>query len=210
MAIWWWVKWIAAALLCLFVFTTALRAIFSAYNSDGFPEALLVKVELLPVIFPVHMVAGGLALLLVPCTYYFRGTRHHRWLGRLTAGDVIVAGVTALPVALTAPVTPMAAAGFSIQGLVWLALIGKGIWHIKRHEIRQHQNAMMMMAAVTSGAMFFRIYLALWAIYGTLGGFKTFYACDAWMAWLLPLAITTIIIIRPFPFAKRGYAGQVR
>ena len=209
MVIWRLVKWVGLAVLILFILSTAARAMWEAYDNERFPEALLVKVELLPVIFPVHMLAGGLALLLVPCAYFFRGTRYHKWLGRLAATDVIVAGITAIPVALTAPVTSMTAAGFSTQGLVWLALIAKGIWHIKRREIAAHRNAMLMMAAVTSGAMFFRIYLALWAIFGTASGFKTFYACDSWMAWVLPLGLM-IFIIRPYPFAKRGCAEPAR
>ena len=35
-----------------------------------------------------------------------------------------------------------------------------------------------MLAAVTSGAMFFRIYLALWAIYGTRRHLTTFYGLE--------------------------------
>ena len=183
-------------LLAIFLLSTALRALLAAYDSDNFPEALLVKVEILPLIFPLHMVTGGLALVLVPVTYFLRGTQLHKWVGRLTVADIVVAGVTAIPVALTAPVAPMAAAGFSTQGLVWLLLIAKGVWHIRRGEIAAHRNAMLMMAAVTSGALFFRIYLALWAIFGNAEGFKTFYAVDSWVAWAVPLGITSFIVLR--------------
>ena len=169
----------------------------------------MVKVEILPFIFPLHMATGGLALLLVPSALLLRGTRYHKWMGRFAAADIIVAGVTAIPVALTAPVAPLAAAGFSAQGILWLGLITKGVWHIRRGEIKAHQHAMLLVAAVTSGALFFRIYLALWAIFGTPAGFKIFYACDSWMAWILPLSVM-VFFIRPYPFAKRGYAEPVR
>lgn len=181
-------------MLALFLVSTAVRAILTAYDHERFPEALLVKVELLPLIFPVHMVTGGLALLLVPLTFLLRGTRYHKWAGRFTVADVLVAGITAIPVALTAPVAPLAAAGFATQGVVWLALISKGVWHIRRREIQKHRNTMLMMAAVTSGAMFFRIYLALWAIYGSPAWFEAFYACDSWIAWVFPLALSALII----------------
>ena len=207
--IWSLVKWLGLALIVLFLLSTSLRALWAAYDNDNFPEALLVKVELLPFIFPIHMATGGLSLLLVPLTYFLRFTRNHKWIGRVAAADIIVAGLTAIPVAVTAPVAPMAAAGFATQAIIWMALLAKGIWHIKRREIAAHRNAMLMMAAVTSGAMFFRIYLALWAIFGTASGFKSFYACDSWMAWVLPLGVM-IFIIRPYPFAKRGYAEPVR
>jgi len=45
----------------------------------------------------------------------------------------------------------------------------------------------LMMAAVTSGALFFRVYLGLWKIVGWSAHFETFYAVDAWIAWGLPL-----------------------
>ena len=175
--------------LAVFVIYTALRAISESWNNDAFPDALAVKLDLLPALFPVHMVTGGLALLLVPATLLLRGTRWHKWMGRLTALDVAVAGVTAIPVALEAPVTPVSAAGFATQGLVWMALCAAGIRQIRRGNADAHRRAMLLMAAVTSGAMFFRIYLALWAIFGWRAGFKTFYACGAWMAWGLPLLV---------------------
>jgi hypothetical protein len=53
---------------------------------------------------------------------------------------------------------------------------------------------MVLMVATTSGAVFFRIYLALWALFGTRRQFDTFYACDAWIAWLLPLALTALVL----------------
>ena len=49
---------------------------------------------------------------------------------------------------------------------------------------------MVMLAATTSGAIFFRIYLALWAIFAHGRYFDLFYACDAWIAWALPLGIS--------------------
>jgi uncharacterized membrane protein len=185
-----------AAPIAVFAVYTALRAVSESWNNDAFPDALAIKLELLPLVFPVHMVTGGLALLLVPAAMLLRGTQWHRWMGRITAVDVALAGVTAVPVALEAPVTLMSAAGFVTQGLVWMALCAAGIWNIRRGNADAHRRAMLLMAAVTSGAMFFRIYLALWAIFGWRGGFKVFYACDAWMAWGLPLLVM-VAVTRP-------------
>lgn len=173
----------------LFVIYTALRAISESWNNENFPEALGVKLVLLPVIFPLHMVTGGLALLLVPATLCFRRTSWHRTFGRVTAIDVVIAGVTAIPVALAQPVTWVSAAGFTVQGLLWMALLTAGLWNMLQGRYARHRRLMLLMAAVTSGALFFRIYLALWALYGWRGGFTTFYACDAWIAWGLPLLI---------------------
>jgi uncharacterized membrane protein YozB (DUF420 family) len=159
----------------------ALKALTTAFLNDDFPESLAIKVELLPIIFPLHMLTGGMALLLVPLAIILRRRpRWHRLAGRIAAVDVMLAGVTALPVAWTAPVTLWSAAGFMAQGLL----------HIRARRIAAHQAMMVMLAATTSGAIFFRIYLALWAIFAQRHHFELFYACDAWFAWLLPLAIS--------------------
>jgi len=181
----------------VFICYTALRAVSESWNNDGFPEALAVKLELLPVLFPVHMVTGGLALLLVPLMLALRGTRWHRPLGWVTGADVLAAGVTAIPVAFTVPVTLVSAAGFITQAIVWMGLFGLGVWHIRNGRVAAHQRAMLMMAAVTSGAMFFRIYLALWAGFGWHEGFRVFYACDAWLAWGLPLLAVALLTRHP-------------
>ena len=178
------------ALAGVFVTYVAVRGISESYDNEGFPEALAIKLEVLPVIFPLHMVTGGLALLLVPLVLYLRGTRWHRTVGRLAAVDIAIAGVTAIPVALVLPVTNMSAAGFAAQGLVWIALLAFGIWSILRRRIFAHRAAMLMMAAVTSGAVFFRLYLGLWKMVNVSRNFETFYALDAWLAWSLPLIAT--------------------
>ena len=187
--------------LAAFVIRTALLALESPWQVDDFPEALAIKVELLPWIFPVHMITGGLALLLVPLTYMLRRqARWHRPLGRVTAVVVAVAGITAFPVALIVPVTHVSAVGFAAQGAVWLILLGFGLHYIRRRQVAQHRAFMLLMAATTSGAVFFRVYLALWAIFGDLRHYEAFYALDAWIAWSLPLAAMAIFLKRTGSF----------
>lgn len=95
------------AAIALFVILTAIKTLRSPWQVDDFPEALAVKVELLPWLCPLHMRAGGLVLLLIPLTLLVRRQpRWHRPLGRITALAVLIAGLTAFPVALVAPVTP--------------------------------------------------------------------------------------------------------
>ena len=189
MAVW---RWLMLAPIGVFVIYVALRGISESFDNGGFPEALLVKLELLPIIFPVHMVTGGLALLLVPLVLYLRGTRWHRLMGRIAAVDILIAGVTAIPVAVLLPVTKISAAGFAAQGITWLVLLGAGVWHIRRGRVAAHRACMLMLAAVTSGALFFRLYLGLWKYFGVPKYFYTFYAVDAWMAWGLPLIAMAI------------------
>ncbi len=176
-----------------------------AWDSDGFPEALAVKLELLPIIFPVHMVTGGLSLILVPGTILLRKTRFHKIIGRITAADILLAGITAPFVAWAVPVTIISAAGFTAQALVWTGLLAAGIWNIRNGRLRAHQTCMLLMAAVTSGALFFRIFLGLWSRFGDHHYFNDFYALNAWVAWSLPL-FAVLIFHR---FSGRGLRGQL-
>ncbi len=185
---------IAFAAVTVLIAYTALRGISESWDNDSFPEALAVKLDLLPWLFPLHMITGGMALVLVPLVLGLRGSRWHKLAGRIAAADILVAGITAVPVALQAPVTRLSAAGFTAQSLTWMTLLALGLWHIRNGRILQHRACMLLMAAVTSGAMFFRIYLGLWKAYGVPEYFYTFYAIDAWIAWGLPLLLMSAVL----------------
>jgi uncharacterized membrane protein YozB (DUF420 family) len=193
------VKRITVALILsaisIFVTYTAARGLLAAFDQDDFPEGLAVKVELLPLLFPLHMVTGALALILLPVAILLRRQpRWHRPVGRIAALDVLIAGLTAYPVAWVAPVTFWSAAGFSAQATTWLTLLALGLRNIRRRRIEAHWICMLLMAATTSGAVFFRVFLALWAMFGSARRFETFYAYDAWIAWLLPLSGTALLL----------------
>lgn len=183
------------AAIAAFVIATAYKALLAPWQIDDFPEELAVKAELLPVTFALHMVSGGLALVLVPLAILLRRQPGwHRRVARIAALDVAVAGVTAFPVALVAPVTRWSAWGFTAQGAVWLALLGLGLWHIRAGRAEQHRACMLLMAATMTGAIFFRVYLALWAIFAQGRHYELFYAIDAWVAWSVPLGLTALVL----------------
>ncbi len=180
-----------------FVIYIATRAAWSTFYNDEFPDSLAIKVELMPFLFPLHMITGALALLLLPIAYTLRrNSRWHRPIGRIAAIDVLISGVTAYPVALIVPVTAWSAAGFSAQATVWLILLGLGIYNIRRRRVAAHRACMLLMVATTSGAIFFRVFLALWAQYGSIRQFEIFYAIDAWIAWILPLGVCALLLRR--------------
>ena len=171
------------AALGLYLIDAAVQAMRAPWQIDDFPEALYIKTELLPWTFSLHMVTGGLVLLLIPAMIALRHRpRWHRRLGRITVPVVLVAGVTAFPVALVAPVTPLSAYGFTVQGALWLLFLTLGLRQIRRGNIAGHRAMMLLMAATTTGALFFRIYLALYALYGDPRHYQAFYALDAWSA----------------------------
>jgi Predicted membrane protein (DUF2306) len=189
-------RWLLIGCVLAFAIYTGLRGISESWDNEAFPEVLALKLERLPLIFPLHMITGGLALLFVPLTIALRGTGWHKIAGRATSGIVFIAGITAIPVALKYPVTTISALGFMAQGVTWMVLLTFGLWHIRHKRVRQHYSCMMMMAAVTSGALFFRLWLGLWKPLGAPQWFEVFYACNAWVAWGLPLLITAAALNR--------------
>lgn len=184
---------------------TAFTALHEAVVNDDFPETLAVKLEALPIIFPIHMITGGLALLLAPLSYLLR--KHKRWhkpVGMLTALDIAISAFTAYPVAWVAPVTWVSGAGFMTQATLWLLCLGLGLWAIYTKRPQLHRRAMLMVIATTLGAEFFRIFLYLgWRTlnwqYGNMRVYSIFYSLDAWLAWLFPVSLTAAWLWR-----KRG------
>lgn len=182
--------------------STVFKAVRAPWMADDFPEELAIKFELMPVVFSLHMITGGLALALVPLALWLnRWPRWHRPVARIAACDVLVAGVTAYPVALVAPVTTGSAWGFAAQATVWLILLAVALYHIRTGRVAQHRAAMILMAATMTGAIFFRVYLALWAIFAQGRHYALFYALDAWVAWLVPLGLAALVL-------KRGATGR--
>ena len=184
-------------LVLLLAVPTALVALFEGAAVMPLPFNLhLVDVEL-PGIFRLHMLASGAALLLIPVTIAVRRDRNwHKPLGRLTAFMVLLGGLTSLPVAIFSHSVAMARAGFFAQGLVWLALIALGVTAIRRRQFSDHARLMLCMAAVASGALWVRLTTAAVTAYGL--PFDAAYGCVAWLGWMVPLALVTML---PTPYA---------
>jgi Predicted membrane protein (DUF2306) len=175
---------------------TALVAIAEGAALMPLPFNLFVVDQRLPGIFKLHMLASGAALLLIPLTTAVRRDRSwHKPLGRLTAVLVLLGGLTSLPVAFYSHSVAMARAGFFAQGIVWLTLIALGVAAIRKRQFADHARLMLAMAAVASGALWVRLTTAV----VTLGGlpFDQVYGCVAWLGWMVPLAVATLL---PMPY----------
>jgi uncharacterized membrane protein len=165
--------------------------LLEAAGAIPLPMALTALRARLPVVFPLHMGASALALLLlVPVLLARRRPAWHRWLGRAALVAVAVGGVSALPTALTSDAFPLARAGFLVQAVLWLAFAVVGFRHVRAGQIGAHRAAMARMAAVTAGAVVLRLLLAAVSIAGL--DVHAAYGWIAWAAWLLPLATVEI------------------
>jgi len=168
---------------------TALIAMALGLGLAPLPYDLLMVLQRLPIVFPTHMIASGLALILIPITAFARHRpKTHRALGRVTAACVVVGGLTALPVALASEAAAAARAGLFAQGLVWLALIIVAVAAIRRGDVARHAALMVAMAAVASGAVWLRLVMAIAAAFNL--PFEATYGVGAWACWMVPLALT--------------------
>jgi hypothetical protein len=179
---------VVAIIVFLLAAPVALGAIAFGLGLLALPYPLFLVLQRLPIAFPLHMIASGLALILIPIAAFLRHRRGvHRAVGRLAAVCVAVGGATALPVAMASEATVAARAGLFVQGLVWLALLSAAVVAIRRGAVTRHARLMIAMAAVASGAILLRL-----TGYGALAAglpFDSIYPAAAWVCWIVPLAL---------------------
>jgi hypothetical protein len=183
-------------LVLLLAVPTAIVALAEGAALLPLPFNLFLVDQRLPGIFKLHMFASGGAMLLIPLTIAVRRDRSwHKPLGRLTAAMVVVGGLTALPVALYSHSVAIARAGLFAQGVVWLTLIALGVIAVRKRQLATHAHLMLAVAAVASGALWVRLTTAVATAYAL--PFDPVYGCIAWLGWMVPLAVVTLL---PMPY----------
>lgn len=195
-----------------------LSALASSAGVLRLPHELMLIDIRMPLIFRLHMIAAGLALVLMPIAIAMHGRRMHKVVGRSAAALGVLGGVTALPVALVSEASLLARAGFFVQGVAWIALLVLAVMAIREGKRVPHRWLMLMATAVATGAIWLR--LATWAAVTAGLPFEPVYGAAAWLAWLLPAGVVALIgtrrAVEPSPFAfpqvarERGYPGYFR
>ena len=184
----------------------ALTAIALGFGLLPLPYQLSLVLDRLPVAFPMHMIASGLALILIPIAAVLRQRRVlHRAVGRIAAVCVVVGGTTALLVAVASEATLAARAGLFAQGLVWLWLLVAAVVAIRRGAVARHARLMIAMAAVASGAIWLR--LVLYAALAAGLPFDPVYAAACWACWIVPLALAGVTSPAVISGREVGRAG---
>jgi len=174
----------------LLVIPVALVAIALGLGLLRLPYELFIVLQRRPIAFPLHMVASGVALILIPIAAWAGRRRDlHRAVGRAAAICVAAGGASALLVALASEATAVARAGFFVQGLVWLTLLAAAVTAIRCGNVARHIRLMIAMAAVASGAIWLR--LVIWGAVAAGLPFDPVYAVAAWVCWTVPLGLAT-------------------
>lgn len=181
---------VIALLLCA---PLAAVALATAFGWLDLPAELAAVDARLPVLFRVHMAAAALALLAVPAAIAVRKQpKPHRLAGRTAGLAIVVAGLTALPVAAASLATPLARAGFAAQALAWLVLLSLGYVAIRRRNVQRHRAFMLAVAAVTSAAIWLRPAILIAGRFDV--DFTGAYAAIAWASWLVPLFVVALAL----------------
>lgn len=179
-----------AIMVCALTLPIGLAAMASGTGLLQLPYPLFVLLQRQPMVFPVHMIASGMALMTIPLVVLLRRRpAWHRRIGRIAAACVLIGGCTSLPVAVASEANAMARAGLAAQGAVWIALLVGGLLARRAGNLPRHARYMLAMAAVTSGAIWLR--LSTMAAVELSWPFEPTYAVAAWLCWLLPLLIVT-------------------
>jgi hypothetical protein len=169
-------------------FAVALVALGSGSGLIALPFEMWLVDQRLPVIFRIHMLASAIVLLLLPVVLGTRfSPRHHRRIGWTLGAFVVAGGLTSLPVAIFSYSWWPARLGFLVQGLVWLGLFFAAVASIRAGDRSRHAHLMLCMAAVTTGAVWFRALTGSALLFGL--PFEPIYAASAWIAWAVPLAL---------------------
>ncbi len=183
---------VALAWLCVIVSViVGVVALGSGLGMIALPFEMWLLDQRLPAVFRVHMVASAIALLMLPIAFAARHQpRLHRSIGWVLGAFVVAGGLTALPVAIISSSSLAARAGFFVQGIVWLALFAAAIAAIRRGDRHRHVVFMMSMAAVATGAVWFRLMTGTAILLD--GPFETVYALASWLGWIMPLSLVIV------------------
>jgi Predicted membrane protein (DUF2306) len=184
-------RWAKLSISGLTLVLCAVVGVIALGSGSGFialPFEMAVLRDRVPVLFSLHMLASALALLLVPFVIGFRHRADvHRKLGRVLGFFVVTGALTALPVAIMSHSSLAARAGFFTQGVVWLALLTAGLMAARVRNYVRHARCMIAMAAVTTGAVWFRLITGIALATGL--PFTPMYALASWIGWIIPLAL---------------------
>ena len=180
----------------------------SLHREDPFRLQRAVELSLVdgrfaahPFVILLHVLPGGLFLLLAPLQFSSRirnrHIRFHRWSGRLLAVTAVVTAFAGLYFGLLMPyggLLEMAAIAFF--GGLFLTAIGKAFVAIRRHEISRHREWMIRALAVALGISTVRLVALALDIALTPAGVRPalVFGLSLWTGWALTVGVAELWI----------------
>lgn len=193
------IAWGALALFAVAIGAFSLR--YLSFDADIAPEELRPNLDARPFVFYLHTILAAVSLLIgvwqfLPAT---RRSRYHRLAGRVYVGCVVIASVSGFVIAIHTEAGPIAATGFAILSVLWLASTLFAFAKIRARDRAAHRVWMIRSYALACAAISLRLILPLGIGFGAT--FNTSYTIAAWASWSVNLVIAEWII-RKGPFGK--------
>ena len=172
-------------------------------------SAEILSDNLWNIAFYVHIVLGGLALLIgwLQFSPKLRKTniKLHRIIGKTYVISVLISGTCGVYIGFYATGGIVCILGFIFLGIVWLATTILGFNAIRNGNIKKHKNLMIYSYAACFAAVTLRIWLPILEI--LIGNFIYAYRIVAWLAWVPNIIVAYYIVNKGKPVANNGNRG---
>jgi len=183
-------------LLCLGIAIASWRFLWAGVEASMGHVAY--HADLRPIAFYTHVVLAPAALALVPFQLWngLRASKPglHRLLGRAYGIAIVLSGLSGLWLALTTEAGAVAAWGFGLLAIAWLATTIRGIGLAMQGDRLAHRRWMIRSIALTLAAVSLRL-----QVFATLLldlPFDTAYSAIAWLCWVPNLIVAELVLRR--------------
>jgi hypothetical protein len=142
--------------------------------------------------FYVHILVGPLTVLLGTFLLWNRGAGRwrawHRWGGRVQMAFIFVALVpSGLVMATQALAGPIAGWGFALLSVATAITAALALWRVMRGQILLHQQWAFRCYLLLVSPLLFRLVAGVFIV--TQSESELAYRLNAWLSWLVPLAV---------------------
>ncbi|KAJ5951562.1 uncharacterized protein N7479_009975 [Penicillium vulpinum] len=178
----WWMMAFPAFLVSFY----AVQLIYSTPPGDA-----SVKARILPSISGwIHIIGGGVAILLGPFQFIESIRRKspwvHRWIGRVYVAAIFASGFSGLQISFRSVAYSIGRYGFAALAIVWLITMFMGVFTIWNGNISGHREWMTRNFSLTYAAVMLRWQLPLLMVSGlTVSAALTITGFSCWIPNLI-------------------------
>ncbi|MCD0449558.1 DUF2306 domain-containing protein [Actinocorallia sp. API 0066] len=201
----WWLALSAVAIALLAPLPYLLSSLDSlAADDHGTAAHVAGRPMAVQAAFYVHIVCGGLALLLSPLQLSSRlrarRTGAHRGVGRVVLIAILLAGAAGLVIAPYNGAGAVGVAGFGLLGLAWLACAVAAFRAIRRRDVPAHRRWAIRLFALTYAGVMLRVWTPL-LIMAQVGvaeelAFDRAYTAVTFLCWVPNLIVAELYLRR--------------
>lgn len=159
-------------------------------------SAVLLADNLWNVMFYMHIILGGVALLIGWLQFHkklrARKIKIHKNIGKVYVLSVLLSAIAAMYIGFYATGGIIAKSGFITMAIAWFFTTLFGFTTIKKGKVMQHQKLMIYSYAICFAAVMLRIYLPIFI--PLFGSFLSAYKLIAWLCWVPNLLVAYLIV----------------